>query len=245
MGEQSSISGEAFERSSGSFSHGKKVISMSVEKPLSNESAPERILENQTVPVRRIGWRMRRMVIMSAVSLLCLGLLALLGSQLLLPAQNQAAASPLLGHPAQDFTLTILNANTSSTTIHLADLRGKPVMLNFWASWCDVCKLEAPLLENTWLRAQSQGIVFVGIDFEDTHSDGLNFLRTYDITYPNIVDSTGATAIAYGVTGVPESVFVNRQGIIVTKVIGELTDQMLQTNLRLIAWLAFSVPRRE
>lgn len=173
---------------------------------------------------------------MSVVSLLCLGLLALLGSQLLLPAHSQAAASPLLGHPASDFTLTILNANiSSSATIHLASLKGKPVMLNFWASWCDVCKQEAPLLENTWLRAQNQGIVFLGIDFEDTHIDGLNFLRSYGITYPNVVDSSGATAIAYGVTGVPESVFLNRQGIIVTKVIGELTDQTLQNNLHLIA----------
>lgn len=208
---------------------------MSIEKPHSQEDIPESsALESQTPPVRRAGWPMRRMVIMSVVSLLCLGLLALLGSQLLLPAQSQAAVSPLLGRPAPDFTLTILNANTSSTTIHLAALRGKPVMLNFWASWCDVCKLEAPLLENTWLRAQGQGIVFVGIDFEDTHTDGLTFLNSYGITYPNVVDSTGATAIAYGVTGVPESVFVNSQGLIVAKVIGELTDQTLQDNLRLI-----------
>lgn len=93
---------------------------------------------------------------------------------------------------------------------------------------------EAPLLQATWQRVQSQGIIFLGIDFQDDHSEGLNFLHTYGITYLNVVDDTGSTAINYGVTGVPETFFLNRQGVIVSHVIGELTEQTMQSNLQMI-----------
>jgi cytochrome c biogenesis protein CcmG/thiol:disulfide interchange protein DsbE len=118
--------------------------------------------------------------------------------------------------------------------LRLASFKEKPVVVNFWASWCDPCKHEAPLLEATWRRVQGQGIVFLGIDFQDSTGDGLSFLRTYGITYPNVVDPTGSTAINYGVTGVPETVFIDRRGVIVHKVIGELTDQTLERNLHVL-----------
>jgi cytochrome c biogenesis protein CcmG/thiol:disulfide interchange protein DsbE len=174
----------------------------------------------------------------SIVSLLCIGLLTLFGSQLLTPMHNQAsAAHSLIGHPAPDFTLAVLSAKAgpaSLSKIHLASLEGKPIILNFWASWCDPCKHEAPLLEANWLVLQSRGMLLLGVDFQDTQSNALNFLHTYEITYPNVADSTGSTAIAYGLTGVPETFFLNHQGIIVSKVIGEITEQTLQSNLRLL-----------
>lgn len=107
-------------------------------------------------------------------------------------------------------------------------------MLNFWASWCDPCKHEAPLLEATWRSIQGQRIVFIGIDYADSASDGLNFLQQYGITYPNVADPNGETAITYGVSGVPETFFINRHGVIVQKVIGELSEQTLQSNLQLL-----------
>jgi cytochrome c biogenesis protein CcmG, thiol:disulfide interchange protein DsbE len=185
--------------------------------------------------------RKRRILIFTLVSLMNVALLALLWSQLLTPApnasQNQVGSlqgsSPLIGHPAPDFTLPVLNAHPT-TKIHLAALKGKPVMLNFWASWCDPCKQEAPLLAATWKRVQGQGIVFLGVDFEDTQSDALSFLHTYGIPYQNVVDANGSTGIDYGITGVPETFFLNRQGIIVSKVIEELSEQTLLSNLRLI-----------
>lgn len=180
----------------------------------------------------------RRVVIIVAVSLVNLALLVLLGSQLLTPAQNQsnASSSPLVGHPAPDFTLAVLSAHAGTASkMHLAALKGKPIVLNFWASWCDPCKREAPLLEATWKSVQRQGIIFLGIDFQDARSDALKFLQTYGITYPSVVDDTGSTAINYGVSGVPETFFLDRRGVIVSKVTGELSDQALQSNLRLLA----------
>ena len=189
--------------------------------------------EQQTTEKRK---RSRRRVIMFVVvGLLNAGLLALLASQLLVPANQGSATSisPLIGHPAPDFTLPLLSADPVPP-IHLASFRGKPVMINFWASWCVACQQEAPLLENTWQRVQHQGIVFLGIDYNDTQSDGLNFLHQYGITYPNVTDTNGQAAINYGLTGVPETVFIDRRGIIVQKVIGELTEQTLQENLNIL-----------
>jgi len=201
---------------------------------LSDEPDSGTILPQEKVPERR-KWPRRRIIIFMMVSLLNIGLLTLLASQLLTPASQatNTATSPLLGHPAPDFTLPMLSTHPVPP-LHLASLKGKPMMLNFWASWCDPCKQEAPLLENTWQRTQSQGIVFLGIDFSDTQNNGLSFLRQYGITYPNVSDTNGAVAINYGVTGVPETFFIDRQGVIVQKVIGELTEQTLQKNLQLI-----------
>jgi cytochrome c biogenesis protein CcmG/thiol:disulfide interchange protein DsbE len=196
---------------------------------LESRSPDEVPADTGEVKPRRSGGK-RRIAVFLTVSLACVALLALLGSQLLVPAQGQtnSGTSPLVGHPAPDFTLAALSSGPAPA-LHLARLKGKPVVLNFWASWCDPCQQEAPLLQATWQRVRSQGVVFVGIDFQDDHRNGLNFLRTYGITYPNVVDDTGSTAINYGVTGVPETFFLNRSGVIVSHAIGELTEQSMQS----------------
>ena len=203
--------------------------------PLSDVPESGTNLSQEKIPGKRRRWPRRRILIFVTVSLLNVGLLTLLASQVLTPA-NQASKtpiSPLIGHPAPDFTLPMLSTRPLPP-LHLASLKGKPIMINFWASWCDPCKQEAPLLENTWQRTQSQGIVFIGIDFSDTQSNGLNFLHQYGITYPNVTDTNGAVSINYGITGVPETFFIDRHGVIVQKVIGELTEQTLQTNVQVI-----------
>ncbi len=211
---------------------------MEPKERLPEDPFPEEGSAEEETEGRRRTTRKRRIVTFLMVSITSVALLALLGSQLLVTAPNQGQAStssssdtsPLLGHPAPDFTLAMLSAQ-SGRAVHLASLKGKPLMLNFWASWCDPCKREAPLLEATWQRVQSQGVVFLGIDFEDAKGDALTFLQTYGITYPNVVDADSSVAISYGVSGVPETFFLDRHGIIVHKVIGELTEQTLQSNL--------------
>jgi len=212
---------------------------MEAEEPIPATLLADEPDSGTTLPQEKVSgrrrWSRRRIIIFVTVSLLNVGLLALLASQVLTPASQatNTATSPLLGHPAPDFTLPMLSPHPVPL-FHLASLKGKPIMLNFWASWCDPCKQEAPLLENTWQRTQSQGIVFLGIDYSDTQNNGLSFLQQYGITYPNVTDTNGSVAINYGLTGVPETFFIDRHGKVVQKVIGELTEQTLQSNLQLI-----------
>jgi cytochrome c biogenesis protein CcmG/thiol:disulfide interchange protein DsbE len=180
--------------------------------------------------------RSRRIVLFLIIGVANLGFLTLLASQVLTPAHEGATGtvtSPLLGHLAPDFTLPMLGT-PSSSSLHLARLKGKPLLLNFWASWCDPCKQEAPLLQTTWQHVQSQGVVFVGIDFGDTQSGALNFLHHYGITYSNVADTNGNVAISYGMRGVPETFFVDRRGVIVQKIMGTLNEQSLQQGLAAI-----------
>jgi peroxiredoxin len=118
---------------------------------------------------------------------------------------------PKLGGPAPDFTLHRLD---NGAMVDLKSLRGKPVVLNFFASWCEPCKGEAPVLESAWRKYRSQ-VVFLGIDYHDVTSDGRRFLRAHDITYPTVADGSGDVADRYGVTGVPETYFINAQGRLV------------------------------
>ena len=187
--------------------------------------------------------RKRSIIIFVVVSLLNIGLLALLWTQLLTPAQNPTTGrtttvDPLVGHPAPAFKLAalILNTPTRHTTLSLNDFKGKAIVLNVWASWCVPCNQEAPMLQAAWKQAQAQGkeVVFLGIDFQDSSSDALSFLHKYGIGYPNVLDANGSVSIDYGVTGVPETIFINENGTVVSTVRQQLTAQALQSNLKLI-----------
>ena len=118
---------------------------------------------------------------------------------------------PKLGGPAPNFRLQRLG---DGGTVDLASLRGKPIVLNFFASWCGPCKGEAPVLEGAWQKYKDQ-VVFLGVDYHDVTSDGLRFLRAHDITYPTVQDGSGTVADRYGVTGVPETYFIDARGRLV------------------------------
>lgn len=186
------------------------------------------------LPARKNRSHKRSIIIFTVVSLLNVGLLTLLWVWLLTPAQSNNAQNtpgdPLLGHQAPDFTLPLL-AVQSRQTLSLSSLRGKPVVINFWSSTCEPCKDEMPLLESQWERVKSQGVVFVGIDVEDTTSDGLRFLQQHGATYASVIDSGGETLVNYGVTYTPETIFIDRSGKVVSAVRMEITSQQLQDNL--------------
>jgi cytochrome c biogenesis protein CcmG/thiol:disulfide interchange protein DsbE len=99
--------------------------------------------------------------------------------------------------------------------LSLASLRGRAVVLNFWASWCVPCKEEVPLLEDAWREHRANGLVVLGIDIQDGASDARKFARRAGLTYPLVRDQRGKTLGPYNVAGVPQTLFVNRRGRLV------------------------------
>jgi cytochrome c biogenesis protein CcmG, thiol:disulfide interchange protein DsbE len=99
--------------------------------------------------------------------------------------------------------------------LSLASLRGKGVVLNFWASWCIPCKDEAPLLEQAWKEHRGDGLVVVGVNVEDFDADARRFMERYGLTYPNVEDEKKSLIGRYGVRGFPETFFVDRRGRLV------------------------------
>jgi cytochrome c biogenesis protein CcmG, thiol:disulfide interchange protein DsbE len=99
--------------------------------------------------------------------------------------------------------------------LSLAAYRGRPVVLNFWASWCVPCKEEAPLLEEVWRNHRDQGLVVLGVDINDLRGDARRFARQNRMSYPLGFDGMGETSTDYGLTGVPETFFIARSGKLV------------------------------
>ena len=139
-----------------------------------------------------------------------------------------AIESPLIGRAAPGFALKAVG---TGETIDLAQFRGKPVIVNFWATWCRPCWDEHPVLTQT---AQALGgqVQFVGVVFQDEESKIKNFLQQRGWAYPTLVDQAGKTAIAYGVGGVPETYFLDKNGVIVAKFAGPMSADDIQTNLQ-------------
>jgi cytochrome c biogenesis protein CcmG/thiol:disulfide interchange protein DsbE len=145
------------------------------------------------------------------------GMLALLVWRL-----SHQSHPPKIGGPAPQFLAKRMDGEG---TISLASLRGKPVVLNFWASWCNPCKGEAAKLEQAWQRYKKQGVVFLGVDYNDVTSDARTFVDRHGVTYPIISDGSGMIGDHYGLSGVPETFFVNRQGRLVgAHILGPITD---------------------
>ena len=133
----------------------------------------------------------------------------------------------MVNRPAPDFTLTTFKG----TTISLAGLKGMPVVINFWASWCPPCRLEAPLLERAWRAYKSRDVVFIGVDVQDREEDALNYIREFNITYPNGPDPTGEISIDYGVSGLPVTFFVSRKGEIARRWVGAIETSVLISSI--------------
>lgn len=135
--------------------------------------------------------------------------------------------SPLVGGPAPDFSLALFNGRT----VRLSELRGKTVMLDFWASWCLPCRAEARDLEAAWKR-QGDDVVFLGVNIQDNEADARKFIEEFAITFPNGQDPDGKVSVDYGVWGIPEAFFISPAGRITYKHIGAIPPPVLAAKLR-------------
>lgn len=140
----------------------------------------------------------------------------------------RAIPSPLVGRPAPPFALTLFDGKG----LGLADLRGKVVVVNFWASWCyPACYEEAPVLEEGWRSYRDRGVVIVGVDIQDTEANARRFIEQFGLTFPNGPDPKGKISIDYGVYGVPETFFIDKRGQIRAKHVGAVTTPLLREKI--------------
>ena len=155
---------------------------------------------------------------------------ALMALLLLTPPQKS-----LCDAPAPDLTLTLFDeykGGFSGETLALSDLRGKGVVLNFWASWCKPCEEEAADLEAAWRKFRDQGIVFVGVDYLDQDPAAKRYLAKFDITYANGPDLKSVISKRYTIRGVPETFFIDPEGQMVgCRKIGPLTSAELDQRI--------------
>jgi cytochrome c biogenesis protein CcmG, thiol:disulfide interchange protein DsbE len=161
-----------------------------------------------TVPQRRKlpAWA----VLLGVFVVFIAGLLALL---LIKPPQKS-----LCDEAAPDLQLTLFDdyrGGWPSETVSLQELRGKGVVLNFWASWCKPCEEEAAALEAAWQKYRDRGIVFVGVDYLDQEPAAVRYLEKFGVSYPNGPDLAGKISKRYTIRGVPETFFIDHQGRIV------------------------------
>ena len=127
-------------------------------------------------------------------------------------AAGTTGTVPIAERSAPVFSLPLLDGGT----FDLAAQRGKPVVVNFWASWCIPCEEEAAVLEQG-SRTYQDRAVFIGVNVQDTDPLAREFLRRFGVTYPNGRDATGVVAVDYGMSGVPETYFVDRNGQLARK----------------------------
>lgn len=136
--------------------------------------------------------------------------------------------SPLIGQPVPDVTLPYLERDGE---LSLAGLDGEIVVVNFWASWCVPCRNEHDDLVTTAKAYEGRGVRFLGIVYQDRRESAVAFLDELGRGYDHLVDRQSRAAIDFGVFGVPETFFVDRDGTIVAKITGESTADILSSTL--------------
>jgi len=162
--------------------------------------------------------------------LVLLDIIGVLNIRSLLPGavsgSQVGAESSEIGSPAPDFVLEDLSGNP----VKLSDLRGRLVVLNFWATWCTPCRTEMPEFQEIYQRNE-QDLVVLGINLEESPSDIQDFVSPLNITYPILLDKEGLVSRLYKVIQLPNTYFIDRQGILRIRHIGFLSSDQFQEYL--------------
>jgi len=161
-------------------------------------------------------------------------LLVMLGAIIFAIVSNLQADNTVyrVGDHAPDFQLTQINKYNEVETIQLSDLRGKGVMLNFWATWCKPCEREMPYMQELYPRYKELGVEIVAVSLDSTELVVDRFIDEYDLTFPIPHDTTGEVRDLYKVGPIPSTFFIDSKGEIVEYVSGELSLERLEGYLR-------------
>lgn len=141
----------------------------------------------------------------------------------LLGGKKIATFSPLVGKPAPEFALKTFDGKN----INLSDYKGKALLINFWASWCKPCKVEAPALEKSYYKFSDKNVEFLAVNVLDDPESAEKYLSLFGGSFPHVFDEEKKIHLDYGVEGVPETFFINPKGIITDKYRGPLTEKLI------------------
>ena len=148
------------------------------------------------------------------ISLVALVAIAVMFALVIVPSMRPRQSGAKPGRPAPDFSAEVISGGDPGNRMRLSTLRGKAVVLDFWASWCRPCLEQMPVVEQMSRRFPDKDLIVVGINTSDSRSDALEFLQARPTAYPSLFDDGGFVAKAYDVRTLPEVVVVDREGVI-------------------------------
>ena len=172
-----------------------------------------------------------RFVLQAAAVAVVASLVVLLAIRLFAKAEGDNLVNAVRKGETPPAPNLVLPALDGDEQVSLSQYRGKAVVLNFWASWCQPCKKEAPMLQDAYERYRDEGLVVLGVDAHDLRVDARRFVERYDLTYPIVHDGAGESLERFGLAGFPETWWVDRRGRLVAYVQGEFTKDELERNI--------------
>ena len=154
-----------------------------------------------------------------------LGLSALFGLAIL--PRLSPGESGMVGKPAPTFTLPVAANGEPGAQMSVADLKGRPVILDFWASWCGPCAIEAPVLDRLSRRYEKQGLVVLGVNASDPPEVIKSYAARKGLSYPMVMDARSEASFSYGVDRLPSLVVIDKQGNVVSYLVGIVDESAL------------------
>ena len=148
------------------------------------------------------------------------------------PSINQTVEMPQIGYKAPGFKLKGLDGKDYS----LEQIKGKPVVVNFWTSWCPPCKQEAPELVKLYNQHRGKLEIYaVNLTAQDTLEDAQEFVNEYGFSFPVLLDQEGTVGQGYQLQGIPTTIFINKEGLIVDRVVGYSSQEILAQKFEKLA----------
>ena len=148
-------------------------------------------------------------------------LISVLVSGVVAGCSSSPAQGTHIGSPAPNFKLP----NLEGETVSLSDLRGKPVMLNFWATWCPPCREEMPFIQQVYEQWSDKGLVVLAINLGESSAKVKEFMQSYGLSFPVLLDTKEDVAQKYNIRGIPTTVFIDKNGIIQVRITGAFPNK--------------------